>query len=499
MQFCKIADFADWSNPDFDAIGGLLLLERQGRKNWEYVQVYAGLKALGLLNGQTKALGLGVGSECLVYAFTNVCEQVVATDLYNSANWSTAAMAVEEVYHKNLFPYRPERLAVQHMDMTQIAFPDASFDFIWSCCSIEHVNSFADLHRVYQEIHRVLKPGGVAALTTEYNLSPRHSYEPNMLFTDPYWIEHWLTGPEPNCTNPKALVQGLELLDSLQLTLTDLPENQPISRFGPQVAMAYYSDNSIITSVAFFLRKTGDFTRSYSDDWLPYHHRTYLAGCAAHRQKNWPEAAALFRSLLADSTCEPDLQVAASRYLAVQFQEQNLPAELAELAQQMRSLWQSSQSSDHLLPIAHRYRRAGLWQEAKPLFEQVATLPGARSGQVVRSLIGQAECYAQVEDFSTALSLSEKAHSYLPLCFPKDAPNVYFHRGFYQERLGQLEAAVADYRFVIEAAETQPGLRQNAQNRLSNCLEQLAPAASPPSSLASSFKAVGRTVKGWFN
>jgi SAM-dependent methyltransferase len=495
MQFCKIADAADWSRPDFEEIGSLLALESAGRKNWEYVQVYAGLKALGLLNGQTRALGLGVGSECLVYAFTNVCEQVVATDLYNSQNWSTASMAVEEVYHKNLFPYRPEHLAVQHMDMTQIEFPDASFDFIWSCCSIEHVNSFADLHRVYQEIHRVLKPGGIAALTTEYNLSPHHSYEPNMLFTDPYWIERWLTGPEN--TRPEALVQGLELLDLPQLTQTDLPENQPIPRRDPAMAIAYYSNDVIISSVAFFLRKTGDFTRSYSDDWLPSHHKTYLAGCAAQRQKHWPEAAALFRTLVTDSACEPQLRVAASRYLAVQFQEQQQQAELVELARQMRPLWQVSESTDHLLPIAHRYKRAGLWEEAKPLYDRVAILPGPRVSQVVRSWIGQAEYYAQHEDLPMALSLSQKAHDYLPFCFPKDYPEVYFHRGFYQERLGQLEAAMADYRFVIEAAETKPALRQNAQNRLEKCLSPIPPTEAAPG-LSGGFKAMGRAVKGWF-
>ena len=118
MKFCKLADIADWQSPEFQATESLLALTGRSRKAWEHIQVYEGLKALGLLDGTARAVGLGVGSECLVYALTNVCEQVIATDLYRSKNWLPASMAVEEVYSNNKFPYRPERLVVQHMDMT---------------------------------------------------------------------------------------------------------------------------------------------------------------------------------------------------------------------------------------------------------------------------------------------------------------------------------------------------------------------------------------------
>lgn len=501
MQFCKLADITDWDRPEFQATEALLGLAGRNRKSWEYIHVYEGLKALELLNSQTRALGLGVGSECLVYAFTNVCEQVVATDLYRSKNWSTAAMAVEEVYRENRFPYRPERLVVQHMDMTQIEFPDASFDFVWSCCSIEHVSSFKDLHKVYAEIHRVLKPGGIAALTTEYNLSGPHRYEPHMLFTDPYWITHWLTGEN-------ALVQGFDLLDSPNLNMAPVAGNQPLPKRRLDASVPRYSNNIVVNSIAFFLRKAGEFSQPYSDDWLPRFHRTYLAGCERHRQKDWQAAADLFNELIAAPDCEPQLRVAASRYLAVELYEQatnqgSSPAsspeaspDLSKLTQQMLPLWQASEDSDHLMPIAHRCKKLGLWEIAKLLYERIESLPGSSSGHVVRSLIGQAQYYAQANDLPMALKLSQTAHNNLVPRFPKEYPSVYFHRGFYQERLGQLEAAISDYQFVVNASETNPGLLQNAQNRLQKCLDQIEAQKlpAPPASL----KAVGRALKGLF-
>lgn len=247
MKFCKVADISDWQNAEFQETASLLICAGYSRKAWEFIQVYEGLKHLGLLNGESKAIGLGVGHENLIYAFTNVCQHVTATDLYDSQNWSTASMAVQEIYERNPFPYERDRLTVQHMDMTQLDYPDASFDFVWSCCAIEHVNNFRDLHRVYQEIHRVLKPGGIAALTTEFNPTDQPSYEPNMLFTDQTWMEIWLTGADP-------LVRGFEPVDQVDYQLSDRPENQPLPRRHPQGSIQVYCNDVYLNSIAFFTK-----------------------------------------------------------------------------------------------------------------------------------------------------------------------------------------------------------------------------------------------------
>jgi ubiquinone/menaquinone biosynthesis C-methylase UbiE len=60
-----------------------------------------------------------------------------------------------------------ENAAVERMDAERLAFPDASFDFIWSWGVIHHT---ANTRRVLQEMHRVLRPGGTA-VTMVYHRS----------------------------------------------------------------------------------------------------------------------------------------------------------------------------------------------------------------------------------------------------------------------------------------------------------------------------------------
>lgn len=469
MKFCKVADITDWQDQEFRSISSLLGVDGfQDRKVWEHIQVYRGLQQLGLLNDNTCALGLGVGQERLIYAFTNVCSAVVATDLYNSSNWSTAAMSVEEVYDQSPFSYRRDRLTVQHMDMTQIEFPDTSFDVVWSCCSIEHVNSFADLHQVYREIHRVLKPGGVAALTTEYNLSNHHSYDPNMLFTDRYWIDYWLTGENP-------LIQGFELIDQPDLVLQPDPNNEPQPRrLAIKTSIPIYSRDIVLDSVAFFLRKTGDFSRDYDDRWLPLEWRQYLSACAQLQAKNVAVSESLLKPLVESEIIEPRLKVAALRRLMVALREQNKTDEMMQYCQSIVSLCASSQDTDHLLPLAHVCKKLKQWDIAQFLYEKTENSPGARDIQVVRSLLGQAECLAQQNQIQAALERAKKAQEQLPPYHPIDEliASVHYHQGIYHERLEQFREAVAAYQLALNAAPN-PRMCQSLTQRLDYCQTRL--------------------------
>jgi SAM-dependent methyltransferase len=89
-------------------------------------------------------------------------------------------------------PWRiPEgRITAMTMDMRKLDFADESFDFCWSTGAIEHIGGDEDFLTHFNEVHRVLKPGGVYALTTvctfsddtdrlphNYYFHPRHLME----------------------------------------------------------------------------------------------------------------------------------------------------------------------------------------------------------------------------------------------------------------------------------------------------------------------------------
>ena len=61
------------------------------------------------------------------------------------------------------------------MDGRALKFADDTFDVTYSLSSIEHFGGFEGAAQTMREMARVLKPGGVLALATEYVISgPPH-------------------------------------------------------------------------------------------------------------------------------------------------------------------------------------------------------------------------------------------------------------------------------------------------------------------------------------
>ncbi len=83
------------------------------------------------------------------------------------------------------YPYRRNRLTVSYMDALDLRFEDETFDFVVSFGSIEHFGGIGAAGRSLAEAARVLKPGGVAAVTTEFAIDggPHASLPDLELFT----------------------------------------------------------------------------------------------------------------------------------------------------------------------------------------------------------------------------------------------------------------------------------------------------------------------------
>jgi SAM-dependent methyltransferase len=171
---CRLSDYHNLVNTWLE-IFGHTAEGREFRKEWEVVQSLRGLHEYGAIHTDAKVLGVGAATEWTSFYLTRHVEQVFCTDLYVSPGgwsvWADKRMLTDPTPFALGREFDRQRLVVQDMDARRLWYPDAFFDGIYSASSIEHVGSMDDVAQAMREMGRVLKPGGVIAITTEFKLN----------------------------------------------------------------------------------------------------------------------------------------------------------------------------------------------------------------------------------------------------------------------------------------------------------------------------------------
>jgi len=185
VNFNKICEFEDFADPELAAtIRDVFRHEMRHftpefprgaeyRKYWEVAMSVRALRRLGALRPDADLLGVGAGTETTIFYLTNHVGRVFATDLYLGAGrWDQSAPWYMLVSPDRFapYPYRRDRLVVQHMDGRLLDHPDDSFDGIFTSGSIEHFGGMQSIAACAYEMGRVLKPGGILTLSTEYRI-----------------------------------------------------------------------------------------------------------------------------------------------------------------------------------------------------------------------------------------------------------------------------------------------------------------------------------------
>lgn len=111
-------------------------------------------RAHGLAVEGTRVLEVGTGSGRLAFALAGMgADEVVGVDLEPEAG----VPSLEREPVRERLAGRG-RVRLERGDVARLPFEDASFDFVCSVSAIEH---FTDLPAALDEIHRVLRPGGL--------------------------------------------------------------------------------------------------------------------------------------------------------------------------------------------------------------------------------------------------------------------------------------------------------------------------------------------------
>jgi SAM-dependent methyltransferase len=252
VQLCELANPAKWDNPDWhEMLRSLVAVPTdQGsmhRKSYEFTQLLFGLERLDAIREDARVLSVGAGHECPLYWLANRVARVYATDLYDQA-WQSAfgregdAAVLSDASTFAPFEYRRDHLVFLRMDGSRLAFQNSTFHIVYSLSSIEHFGGFEGARRAVGDMARVLMPGGILALATE-------------------WCVRGTAGGE---VFAPAEVRGiidhpdLELVQPIDDRVWDRYEAEPVdlrvNRFQTP-HMLLKDGDAVFTSVMMFLRK----------------------------------------------------------------------------------------------------------------------------------------------------------------------------------------------------------------------------------------------------
>lgn len=177
-KICEQADIeSDWLKHWCRELG---LAPLYHRKIWEYGFVLQALWENGMLEAGRRGLAFAVGNEPTPAFFASRGINVLATDLAQeddrSAGWrntSQHSASLKDLFRPNFLSEEDFYRLCEFKSVDMNAIPDdlhGKFDFCWSMCSFEHVGSIENGLEFVRNSVKCLKPGGIAAHTTEFNL-----------------------------------------------------------------------------------------------------------------------------------------------------------------------------------------------------------------------------------------------------------------------------------------------------------------------------------------
>lgn len=231
------------------------------RKAWEIKLALKTLRELGAAHPTAKILGAGAGMERTIYELANErdCAEVHPTDLYYS-------MGVWGDFDGNEFLRNPSafaptgvtfdstRIKPRHADMCAFPFADNTFDGVFSSGSIEHVGTngtpnYEAIAQAAQELGRVVKPGGIISLSTEWKLAGDGWGFDNVVLFDEETLMQYVVEPS-----------GCALVDEPDFTLDcDLSDacllSARVAGYMPPIEHILSAGQFLFTSVHVALRR----------------------------------------------------------------------------------------------------------------------------------------------------------------------------------------------------------------------------------------------------
>jgi SAM-dependent methyltransferase len=213
LPYNKIVDVADFE--DSDLIPYLLEIAydemvRFGltapailhdSKQWECAMMLRTFTECGTIQPRAVFVGIGAGTEQTTFALAAKECIVYPADRYlEMTPWSDVApagMMIRPSQYTN-FQYPRGSVIPVHSDARVLRLPSDFADGVYSAGSIEHFGSLEAVAAAAEEIGRVLKPGGVASISTEFRLDGPNGqpwFDDNCILFTPDLLNEYVVEP----------------------------------------------------------------------------------------------------------------------------------------------------------------------------------------------------------------------------------------------------------------------------------------------------------------
>ncbi len=229
MQFSKLIEIEDFSSEELTPYLQTIAEEEMAffgiekpviipdSKNWETAMALYSFEKHNLLKQSKLFAGIGAGTERLTEFLANKGAIVFPIDRYlERTAWSDVAPSgymvnVSDYSYKNT---HTQNIIPVHSDARVLDLPSNFFDGVYSSGSIEHFGGLDAVNAAAAEIARILKPGGIASISTEFRLSgPEH-----------------LSWFDDNCILFTTDLIEKHIVQASGLTPIGMPNNRPSSK-----------------------------------------------------------------------------------------------------------------------------------------------------------------------------------------------------------------------------------------------------------------------------
>ena len=265
LRLNKVCSLEDWNDEEFQKAlleVGWTEFKESGvihRKHWEHALGFIALRAMGKLHDDSRGLGIGCGKERIVFALANRVGMIIATDLYGDPGpWSSDApgdiLTQPEKYAP--FKYRKDHLVFLRMDGRRLQFPSGQFDFVFSFSAIEHFGGHKQSLRSFLEMERVVKPGGIVVLATEFILngvSHPDYFDAESLFSE--LIDRTALSPVDDPIL-RASDASIETAFTIEEYLRETKKGRDTYFKNPHVVLIERKSGAVFTSVLLTLKKS---------------------------------------------------------------------------------------------------------------------------------------------------------------------------------------------------------------------------------------------------